>query len=280
MSHGEAGKIMNNHNFIYPVQPSFVLESDYYYKKRMDDYPFAHFYQFKMGENAERVLGVPDCTIDIIIELDGTSPRTRMYGMVLNSWQITTFKKHTTYFGVRLLPGFIPPGWRSFFPGQIRGVFPIEELGVDQSAFSDITEDMEFTRKIERFVDCLNFKGHDHPAPGLFSYLVESIFRSGGNITVDQLEKETGYTTRYINKVFHQNLGIGPKTFISAMKFQKAIQALTRGDYVSFAELAHSMGYYDQSAFTQDFKKFTSYTPKNYITNLKERKYQSLIQEY
>lgn len=271
---------MNNRVMIYPVQPSFVLESVYYYKKRMDTYPFAHFYQFQLGEHAERVLGVPDCTIDIMMEMDQKNSRTRMYGMVLNSWQLTSFKKHTTYFGARFLPGFVPPAWRALFPSQIRGTFPIEQLGIDQAVFSEITEDMDFTRKVEIFMNAFPFKDHTQPQPGLFSYLVESIFRSGGNITVDQLEKETGYTTRYINKVFHQHLGIGPKTFISAMKFQKAIQALNRGEYVSFADLAHSMGYYDQSAFTQDFKKFTSFTPKNYITNLKEKKYSTLIQEY
>lgn len=271
---------MNNRNLIYPVQPSFVLESTYYYKKRMDDYPFAHFYQFQMGEHAGRVLGVPDCTLDIIVELDEKSPRTRVYGMVLNAWQLTSFKKYRTYFGARLLPGFIPPAWRPLFPSQIRGVFPIEQLGLDQSAFSELKEGMDFNRKVETFMNIFSFQGLDHPAPGLFSYLVESIFRSGGNISVDQMEKETGYTTRYINKIFHQNIGIGPKTFCNAMKFQKAIQALTRGEYHSFAELANAMGYYDQSAFSQDFKKFTSYTPKNYISNLKSKKYVSLIQEY
>lgn len=64
------------------------------------------------------------------------------------------------------------------------------------------------------------------------------------------------------------------------IKFQKTIQALNRGEYVSLSEVASVMGYYDQSQFIDDFKRSTALTPKQYERLIRERKYNSLISQF
>lgn len=270
---------MKNETVVHPVQPSFALGASYYFKKLMSDSPFSHFYQFQCDSDEGIISVVPDATMDIIFECGNKSSAATVYGMVLTNWRIA-LKRGMTYFGVRFLPGFLPEAWRRTFPQMVQGIIPMERLGLRHADFSRLTAEMDFTRKIEIFLGAFARNHVLYQGDGLFSQLVDMIFDAGGNITVERLEKETGYTRRYINKVFHKNIGIPPKMFCMVIKFQKAIQALNRGQYLSFSEVASVMGYYDQSQFTEDFKRFTSFTPKQYVGLIQRRKYNSLISQF
>lgn len=62
---------------------------------------------------------------------------------------------------------------------------------------------------------------------------------------------------------------MNPKNLIKIIRFQKTISNLieTIND-ISCIDTALEFGYYDQSHFNKDFKKFTGLTPVNYVDNL------------
>lgn len=265
-------------NAIHPIQPSFALSSTYYYKKIMVDSPYSHFYQFQCNADSDCLSVVPDATMDVIFECGTRCSEAKVYGLALSNWNVT-FKKNATYFGVRFLPGYVPDAWRGAFPELVQGIMPIERLGLDNNKYNRMTDEMDFGKKIELFLDVFSVNKTNYPGNTLFAQLVRLVFGSGGKITVDQLEKETGYSRRYIHKIFMKNIGIAPKPFAMVIKFQRAIQALNRGDYISFSDVASEMGYYDQSQFIDDFKRFTTFTPKQYTRMIRERNYSRLISE-
>jgi AraC-like DNA-binding protein len=104
----------------------------------------------------------------------------------------------------------------------------------------------------------------------IYDYCIERIDNSRGRVTVAQLEKETGYTARWLNKKFSERLGTGPKNLSEIVRFKQFYQAYAIGvDQQSLK--AHIYPYYhDQSHFIRAFKRFTGTTPTDLGNSLNE----------
>lgn len=95
----------------------------------------------------------------------------------------------------------------------------------------------------------------------IFEYCVEKIKSSEGKITVRELEKKTGYSSRWLNMKFIEKLGLSPKNFASVIRFKNYYEILCsdKDDKYKLKNFYHY--YYDQSHFIKDFKRFTGLTP-------------------
>jgi AraC-like DNA-binding protein len=102
----------------------------------------------------------------------------------------------------------------------------------------------------------------------IYDYCINRISDAKGLITVAQLEKETGYSSRWLHKKFLEHLGTGPKNLAEIVRFKQFYQAYSTGarnlkgyiyDY-----------YYDQSHFLRAFKRFTGSTPTDLQNSLNE----------
>ncbi len=99
-------------------------------------------------------------------------------------------------------------------------------------------------------------------APDLiYDYCINRISASGGLVSVAQLEKETGYSSRWLHKKFLEYAGTGPKNFSEIMRFKQFYQVYSSG--IEFQNLKDRIYdyYYDQSHFIRAFKRFTGFTP-------------------
>jgi AraC-like DNA-binding protein len=95
----------------------------------------------------------------------------------------------------------------------------------------------------------------------IFEYCIEKITASKGRITVKELEKKTGYSSRWLNMKFNEKLGVSPKNLSSIIRFKQYYQSLISGNEKSFFKKDFYEFYYDQSHFIKDFKRFTGLPP-------------------
>lgn len=95
----------------------------------------------------------------------------------------------------------------------------------------------------------------------IFDFCINRIVCSKGLITVAQLEKETGYTSRWLHKKFLEHLGTGPKNLAEIVRFRQFYEVFSTG--VKFQHLKDHIYnfYHDQSHFIRAFKRFTGATP-------------------
>lgn len=115
-----------------------------------------------------------------------------------------------------------------------------------------------------------------HSEDPIFEYCIEKITASKGKITVRELEKKTGYSSRWLNLKFTDKLGVSPKNLSSIIRFREYYQALVSGNEKHFSRDDYYELYYDQSHFIKDFKRFTGLPPTKFerqINNFGERYY-------
>jgi AraC-like DNA-binding protein len=98
----------------------------------------------------------------------------------------------------------------------------------------------------------------------IFEYCVERITASKGTITIKDLEKKTGYSSRWLNMKFNDKLGVSPKNLSSIIRFKECYQAFINGSDKSFFKNDFWQFYYDQSHFIKDFKRFTGLPPTKF----------------
>lgn len=91
----------------------------------------------------------------------------------------------------------------------------------------------------------------------IFEYCVAKITSSKGKITIQELEKKTGYSSRWLNMKFKDKLGISPKNLSTIIRFNQYYNAIANNNEMDFMQNAFYDHYYDQSHFLKEFKRFT-----------------------
>ncbi len=87
--------------------------------------------------------------------------------------------------------------------------------------------------------------------------------RDQRRITVQELAKRAGVSTRQLHRRFQQVLGMSAQEFLNKTRIQAACDALLNSSE-SIARIAVDFGFCDQSAFTQRFKKQIGLTPHQF----------------
>ena len=85
-------------------------------------------------------------------------------------------------------------------------------------------------------------------------------------ITMEKLARMEGLNPSYFSKIFSQEIGTPVKAFIISKKIQTAENMLEKSDY-TISDIALSLGFSSQSAFTATFKKLTGETPASFRKN-------------
>lgn len=96
----------------------------------------------------------------------------------------------------------------------------------------------------------------------IMDFSVNFISSTCGLISIKQLEKKTGYTKRYLDLLFKQNLGISPKAYATIVRFRNFYKNFDEDNATARQSVLEL--YYDQSHFIREFKRYTGYSPTQY----------------
>lgn len=88
---------------------------------------------------------------------------------------------------------------------------------------------------------------------------VETIVASGGTATIGSVTRSTGLSRRQLERLFLENVGLGPKVFARVIRLRRAVKLLRRGE--SAAGVAAACGYCDQAHMSRDFRQLAGTSP-------------------
>lgn len=81
--------------------------------------------------------------------------------------------------------------------------------------------------------------------------------------SVSAVASAVGLSERQLERRFLTRIGVTPKRFATLRRFERAVARATTAPSLTAAAL--DAGYYDQSHFIRDFRRFTGSTPRTYF---------------
>lgn len=259
----------------WPAQPGFFANlSEYQERKPEPDAPDAFFgnisFFYEMSIPHQDLFSIPiipDGCMDIIFIMDGNSVVPYVIGTATTLVGLDAYSTHSI-FGIRFTPG----GIQHFFPLDAKEISSTQvELGTVITGCSEMADRLLESNGFESRIQCVEKYLHSKLRPiknknEILQYCVQNIVDSLGSCTVRYLEEQTGYSARYINRLFCENIGFSPKIFCEIVRLQSAVSGIISSTNRRLCDISACCGYYDQSHMNRSCEKFLHVTA-GYLTD-------------
>lgn len=263
-----------------PIQPYMVLDTSEFYQEIYLRQGISHFYSYKT-EHAKEIRVVPDGCIDIVFEYYEDKMRGFACGTPV-CFKIDKRPECDDIFGVRFMPGIQPALIDVTMHELCNKRICLEPILKGCSEWlKAMAKEKDFYQRIRIFLEAYTRISNKQEKPFGKKELVMSVkqmvYDSDGRIKISQLQENTGYSERYINKVFIEEMGFPPKTFCKIIQFQRALEFLNYGAPGKMTDASVDLGYYDQPQFIRDFTKYAGMTPNKYLKLVNKLNYRNRV---
>lgn len=264
---------------IHTIQPYLVLKTDSFCQHLMTAYGISHFYSFCTAEDsADMISFVPDGCSNIIFAYGKDGMSAEVIGATVDQKPLM-LEKYTDYFGVRFLPGENPCFENLPVKELVNNTTSLRDFSVMSRLYRRMADEETFDGRMKTFLEGYRSmmekdsrKQHD-----LFRQICRVINMKSGMLAISELEKLTGYSSRYINYIFEAEAGMSAKQFSRILKLQSVISCMNSGSITSMSKMAADYHFYDQSHFIHDFEQFTGKAPKEYLDEVVQRQYRKCV---
>ncbi len=267
--------MMTDGNMLKTIQPFLVMENVEFFQYVYARDGISHFYTFTPKE-AQRVVMVPSGCMDILFEYDKDGLLAYVLGATVTHYNYYNWHANR-YFGVRFKSGYWPAFLKSSNKEMIDNKVLLSELVDDHALFKELEGMLSFQEQVELFLSVYNRlfvrKERQLAKYEIVKKCKTVIYESKGLVRIDELEEGMGYTARYLNKLFEQEVGCSPKSYCKLVRFQNVLEYLNLHPDAKFVDLAIRFGYYDQSQLNREFVQFTGKTPREYKKYVNSDKY-------
>lgn len=237
------------------------------------DKPVAVVYELQAGKDVKSMHSLPGIgLLGIMFSLDKEAPKAVLCGLLNRT-------KDVPLYGMEhyLLCHFYPGQFTRIFGIPSSSVTDIEAPLDDFIRIGSVPEQISCAEDfhsqvsvIQDFVSKWEQRTKDTPSNNLATYLMQDALAKHGTLRINEMAQETGYSPRYLQRVFLEHVGLTPKNSLNNIRFQSAMQMILEHPYQPLAEIAQLCGYYDQSHFTKVFKEYTGETPAAFVKKLQD----------
>lgn len=88
-----------------------------------------------------------------------------------------------------------------------------------------------------------------------------------GNIDIKTLQSLTNTSRKTLERAFSNYLGLKPKFYAEIIRFNNAKKLIDQSSDIDITDISYRMGYYDNSHFAAEFKRFSGQSPTEYFKN-------------
>jgi AraC-like DNA-binding protein len=85
-------------------------------------------------------------------------------------------------------------------------------------------------------------------------YAWDRLAETGGNLRIEELAREVGWSRRHLAEKFRTETGLAPKAAARVIRFEGACDRLLAPDRPALARVAAEAGYVDQAHLSRDFR--------------------------
>ncbi|MFI6261569.1 DUF6597 domain-containing transcriptional factor [Micromonospora sp. NPDC051006] len=215
---------------------------------------------------------VPHPAVNVVFRRDGGAPEVgEVAGVGLALFSVTLTGRGRVC-GVQFRPGGFRPFWRrpvAELTGRHR---PLADLAASWPPAAEHTGgicDGTDAERCQALDDLLTgWTPEADPVTDEVIRLVEEIRTDRTVLRVDEFARRHGLSTRRLQRLFLDRVGVGPKWVIRRYRLQEAIEQAADGPQPDWARLAADLGYSDQAHLVREFTAATGTSPAAYARSL------------
>lgn len=210
-------------------------------------------------------LVIPDTCVDIIYNIDDTANTVSGGFCGINDCSFYAFEKANTghavaTFSIRFY------AWSAYaFAGDslrstLNGYFKADALfeWLDRMIRPKLLELRTLEEKAAFAEELLRGRLSDRKENRIVDNAVSCILDNRGSLEVSDLAKELFVSTRQLERLFHEYIGITPKKLSNLIRYQFLWRDIVCEPNFNLLNAVHKYGYTDQSHLLREFKKYHS----------------------
>lgn len=257
----------------YPKQIPYLLDKEFnenieyteYNIKELENYCMC-IWTMKSKKTLDKTISnniLPDACIDIVIDFANNTICFAGFSKETKDFKLD---KNIDYMGVRLKPSIF------YLLFNIQA----DKIMDNEIPFSDIEKeisidrilDLENTNERIKYLKKYLLQKTKDQKEMIFMKVVEKLYKNPKEQTVTDIAKKFGYNERHLYRVFKINYGISPKVLLNTLRLHLCLTLILEKD-MNLIDIANLCGFYDQSHFIKEIKKYTGISPLKIIENYK-----------
>ncbi|WP_446217827.1 AraC family transcriptional regulator [Micromonospora sp. IBHARD004] len=240
------------------------------FRRRLPDpalHPYVEHYwliDWELTEPFEQRV-VPHPAVNVVFHGQEDGPETAEVAGPANELFAITLHGAGRASGVQFRPGGFRPFWRrpvAELTGERR---PLAAVGLPTDGPVCPGTDDDRCRRLDALLT--GWAPGPDPLAAEATALVEEIRADRGILRVDDFARRHGVSTRRLQRLFLDHVGVGPKWVIRRYRLQEAIEQAAGGP-LDWAGLATDLGYADQAHLVREFTAVTGVSPAAYARSL------------
>lgn len=255
----------------YPKQIPYLLDKEFkenieyteYNVKELENYCMCIWTMKSKKILDKRVSNniLPDACIDIVIDFINNTICFAGFSKETKDFKLD---QKIDYMGVRLKPSIF----------YLLFHIPADQIMDHAIPFSDIEKRTSIDRildldntdeRIEYLKKYLLQKTKDKKEVP-FMEVIETLYENPKEQTVTDIAKNFGYNERHLYRVFKINYGVSPKVLLNILRLHLCLTLIIEND-MNLTDISNICGFYDQSHFIKEVKKYTKISPLKIIEN-------------
>ena len=249
----------------YPKQIPNLLDKEFQENIKYEEYPIKELNNYCMcvwTMQSKKILDktiysyiLPDACIDIVMDFSNNS----IYFAGFSKETIAfALNEKIDYMGVRLKPS------------TVYTIFGInaDTIMDNHLLFSEIDKQNNLEKIFtvadtnQRFNILKNYlleKIGNKPLTEPIN-IVEQLYKSPKEQTVIAIAQKYGYQERQLYRIFKRNYGVSPKILLNILRLHLCLTLLIEKE-TNLIDIANICGFYDQSHFIKEIKRYTGFSP-------------------
>jgi AraC-like DNA-binding protein len=128
---------------------------------------------------------------------------------------------------------------------------------------SRLGESTSFAQRVGVADRCLQLRQNAPRSPSGVTVAALELLQHDGCLRIADLVAKTGLSVRQFERTFASQIGMSPKVFARVARFEGALRRRTQSPLMRWTDVAHELGYYDQSHMVRDFRQLSASTPSD-----------------
>ena len=95
---------------------------------------------------------------------------------------------------------------------------------------------------------------------------MDELYENPKEQTVILAAKKLGYNQRQLLRIFHKQYGVSPKVLLNILRLHLCLTLLKQSE-LGLSDIAVQCGFYDQSHFIKEIKRYTGISPLKLLSD-------------